>query len=191
MRPSTIRFALLCALLATALPPHAHAQGRAAAAQAAPGATTVVVIRHAEKADDDPRDPTLTAAGERRAQALLGVLQDADVAAIYSTQLKRTRATVDPLARQLRLPVTVREIAPGQADRYARELAREILATHAGRSVVVVGHSNTVPQIVRALSGRTVAEMTEQEYDHLFVVVVPAQGAPRLFRTRYGVVGGR
>jgi broad specificity phosphatase PhoE len=157
----------------------------------AAGSTTVVVVRHAEKADDDPRDPTLTAAGRQRADALVGVLEDAAVSAIYSTQYRRNRSTVEPLAARLGLPVTVREIAASEADAYADALSREILARHAGGSVVVVGHSNTVPQIVRALSGQLVAEITEQEYDHFFLVVVPPGGereggGARLFRLRFG-----
>jgi broad specificity phosphatase PhoE len=181
--PPLLRRFLLVLCLA-AVPAAAAAQSHAEQAGAAP--TTVIVVRHAEKATDDPHDPGLTAAGEARARTLLDVVGDAGVAAIFSTQFRRTRATVEPLARNLGLPVVVREAASGQAERYAQELAHEILATFAGRSVVVVGHSNTVPQIVHALSGHHVAEISEQEYDHLFVVVVSAGGTARLFRARYG-----
>lgn len=182
---------LRCALLAVLLPlaPHRLA-GQAAGGEAGP-VTTIVVVRHAEKAGDDPRDPSLTADGELRARALLDVVDGAAVMAIYSTQYRRTRSTVAPLAERLGVPVLVREIAPGGADAYAEALAREILTRNAGQSVVVVGHSNTVPQIVRALSGRAVAEMTEAEYDHLFVVVVPDGGEARLFRARFGAPGAR
>jgi broad specificity phosphatase PhoE len=171
-------------VLAVAVPQPAPVQSQSVA----PGAsvTTVVVVRHAEKDTDHPSDPSLTAAGRRRAEALVAVVEMADVVAIYSTQFRRTRGTVEPLSRRLGLPVTVRESAQGRAAESARALAHEILTTHSGRSVVVVGHSNTVPHIVQALSGRAVAEITEQEYEHLFVVVVPGEGGPRVFKTRYG-----
>jgi hypothetical protein len=108
--------------------------------------------------------------------------------------LRWTSAASPCILRLLRtrFPPTIQPYAPDRppvdvvrALRSCRCRAREILTRHAGESVLVVGHSNTVPQIVQALSGRAVAEMTEEEYDHLFVVVVPPQGVPRLFKTRY------
>jgi broad specificity phosphatase PhoE len=188
MAALSVRSIVFCLCLAVA---PGTLMGQAPPPPSGTAPTTVVVVRHAEKALDDPRDPVLTAAGEQRARALLEVVANADVAAIYSTQFRRTRATVEPLAQQLRLPVVVREIAAGSVDAYAEALAREILTTHAGQSVVVVGHSNTVPGIVRALSGHGVAEITDDEYQHLFVVVVPAEGAARVFKTRYGAADPR
>jgi len=153
------------------------------------GATTVVVVRHAEKATDDPRDPSLSPAGEERARALRSLLKDAGVAAIYATQYRRTRQTAEPLAQQLGLAVVERPVSAANASTYAPDLAREIVSTHAGKTVLVVGHSNTVPGIVEALSGSAVPPITESEYDHLFVVVVPAQGPARLFPVRFGSPG--
>lgn len=151
-------------------------------------ATTVVVVRHAEKATDDPRDPSLNSAGELRARALAAALGDAGVTALYATQYKRTRDTAEPLARRLKLPVVERPVVSGDADAYARELAQEILSKHRGGTVAVVGHSNTVPSIVEAMSGRKVAPITDSEYDHMFIVVIPQRGPARLFKVRYGEV---
>jgi broad specificity phosphatase PhoE len=148
--------------------------------------TTVIVVRHAEKATDHPDDPSLDEAGERRAAELLRVLADARIDAVYSTQLRRTLATASPLAARRGLEVVVRPIARGEAAAHSERLAREVLAAHPGGSVLVVGHSNTVPELVRALSGAPVEEMTEAEYDHLFVVVVGGDGRPRVIRTRFG-----
>lgn len=156
----------------------------------AAGTTTVIVVRHAEKATDDPRDPSLDAAGQLRAQTLAAALEDAGVTALYATQYKRTRATAEPLAGRLKLPVMERPVASGNADEYAPGLAQEILLKHRGGAVVVVGHSNTVPAIVQALSGRKVAPITEAEYDHMFIVIVPnGGGSPRLLKARYGEAG--
>jgi broad specificity phosphatase PhoE len=148
--------------------------------------TTVIVVRHAEKAADHPDDPSLDEAGERRAAELLRVLDDARIDAVYSTQLRRTLATAGPLAARRGLEVTVRPIARGEASAHSERLAREILAAHPGGSVLVVGHSNTVPELVRALSGAPVEEMTEAEYDHLYVVVIGGDGRPRVIRARFG-----
>ena len=154
------------------------------------GATTiVVVVRHAEKATDDARDPSLSAAGESRARVLLSLLRNAGISDIYTTQYKRTRQTAEPLARELAISITERPINSANAATYASDITREILAKSAGKGVLVVGHSNTVPDIVRALSGTTVPAIADAEYDHIFVVVVPSSGSPRLLRLGFGHSG--
>jgi broad specificity phosphatase PhoE len=153
---------------------------------AATSTTTVIVVRHAEKATDDPRDPSLNSVGQLRAQLLADALEDAGVTALYVTQYKRTRATAEPLASRLKLVPVERSVASGSADGHARDLAREILSRHRGGTVVVVGHSNTVPAIVEAMSGRKVMPITEAEYDHIFIVIVPQAGSARLVKARYG-----
>jgi broad specificity phosphatase PhoE len=158
------------------------------AARVAPVAavTTVVVVRHAEKSADDPRDPSLTAAGEERARGLAAVLADAGVSAIYTTQYKRNRQTAAPIAEKLGIPVTQRPVDATNSVSYASDLAREILSRNSGKTVLVVGHSNTVPDIVKALSGRSIPSISDPEYDHIFIVEIPASGAPRLLQLRFG-----
>ncbi len=185
MRPFfPIRQLFLAGLLVASAALYAHDPAPSVPASQ-PGATTIVLVRHAEKATDDPRDPSLSAAGQKRAEALASVLEAADVKAAYSTQYKRTRATAEPLAKRLGLSIVERPIT-GEASAYARDLAREVLAQQAGKAVLIVGHSNTVPDLVQAFSGAVIAPLTEAEYDHLFIVVVPPSGAARLFKTRYG-----
>lgn len=164
----------------------ARAQTQMPAPAPATATTTVIVVRHAEKATDDPRDPSLSLVGEARAQALAAALRDAGVAAIYSTELKRTWLTADPLARSAGLTVEKRPMAGGDVPAYARELAKEVLARHAGRTVLIVGHSNTVPEIVKALSGDPVAAIDDSEYDNLFLVTAAAPGEGSVIRARYG-----
>lgn len=151
--------------------------------------TTVVVVRHAEKSTDDPRDPSLSELGQERARALSALLKDAGVTEIYTTHYKRTRQTAEPFAQQFGIPITERPINATNSATYARDLAREILTRSRGKGVLIVGHSNTVPEIVTALSGSAVAPMTEAEYDHAFIVVIPASGSPRLLQTRFGRPG--
>lgn len=151
--------------------------------------TTIVVVRHAEKSTDDPRDPSLSAAGQQRAVALSSVLKDAGVTDIYTTQYKRNRQTAEPLAQQSGVSIVELPIDAGNSATYAQDLARTIRLTNRGRVVLIVGHSNTVPDIVKALSGTTVAPITDSEYDHIFVVTVNAAGPTRLMQLRYGRPG--
>ena len=167
-------------LLTTLLAPFpAHADAGLA------DATVVVVVRHAEKATDDPRDPTLSAAGAARAQALAATLAGAGLDAAYTTQYRRTRPTAGPAAAAAGIEVQVRPIDAGNADRYDADLARDIRALPAGSTVLVVGHSNTVPGLAKALSGTDVPEMPETEFDRYTVIVVPVAGAARVLVSRY------
>jgi broad specificity phosphatase PhoE len=143
-------------------------------------------VRHAEKLTDDPRDPSLSPVGEERASALRSALQNAGVTAIYVTQYKRTRQTAQPLAQQFGIPIVERPVSSANSATYAQDLAKEILTRSAGRGVLVVGHSNTVPDIVKALSGSAVPAITDPEFDHIFIVTIPAVGAPRLLQLRFG-----
>jgi broad specificity phosphatase PhoE len=144
----------------------------------------VYVVRHAERADagststtmtSAPADPSLSAAGAARAQKLAALLADAGIRAIYATEFKRTQQTVEPLAAKLGQKV----IAMPAADTAA--LVASMKATYAHDVVLVAGHSNTVPAIIKALGGPDVT-IGENEYDSLFVVV-PATGA--VSRIRY------
>ena len=157
----------------------------AIALPASADSTVVVVVRHAEKATDDPRDPTLSAAGQARAQALAQTLEHAGLDAAYSTQYRRTRLTAGPAAQAAGLEVTVRPIDGGNAATYAADLARELRALPAGSTVLVVGHSNTVPDLVRAISGQPAAPMPETEFDRYTVVTLEADGGARVATSRY------
>jgi broad specificity phosphatase PhoE len=167
-------------LLALALPAVVPAtQG------APPDATVVVVVRHAEKAADDPRDPTLTEAGTARAQALARRLEGAGLDAVYATQYRRTQLTAAPAAAQAGHDVTVRPVDAANAATYGADLARDLRALPAGSTALVVGHSNTVPGIVAAISGQPAAEMPETEYDRYTVIVLDADGKARVFVSTY------
>lgn len=119
---------------------------------------TFLLVRHAEKSTDDPRDPSLTPAGEARAQRLAAELHNAPLVAVYSTDTRRTRATATPAAQMHGLAVV-----PYDA-RMADAFASELRARHRGGLVLVVGHSNTVPTLAAALCGCAVAPMAEQDY---------------------------
>lgn len=164
---------LLAALIAMPLVP-----------QAGDG-TVVVVVRHAEKATDDPRDPSLSEAGRARAAALAERLANTPPDAVFSTQYRRTRDTAAPTAASAGVDVQVRPVDAANAATHAADLARELHALPAGSTALVVGHSNTVPGIVAAVSGQPVPDMPETEYDRYTVIVLDGKGGGRVFSSRY------
>jgi broad specificity phosphatase PhoE len=141
-------------------------------------ASTIFLVRHAERADSDGRvssDPGLSAEGRTRALHLAQELKDAKIAAIFTSEYQRTQQTAAPLAKSLGIHP---EIVPGKD---VSSLIARIRATSG--NVLVVGHSNTLPQIVKALGISTPVIMTEADYDNLFVVL--AGETPRLIRLHY------
>lgn len=139
------------------------------------GELRVVVVRHAEKANDHPRDPGLSVAGQARAHALDELLKHEPVVAVYATQYRRTQLTAAAVAGRRSLPVRVR--AGGES---AASLAGRIRAEHAAGTVLVVGHSNTVPALVAELAGESVAAIGEDEFDRYYIISLPPIGPPRL-----------
>ena len=152
-------------------------------AQAPAASTTIIVVRHAEKAAEPAADPALTAAGVARAEALVDVVKDAGVRAIISTGFVRTRTTAAPVAARLGL---VTEIVDARAPDHAASVAAGVLAHHRGETVLVVGHSNTVPAIVAALGAPAPAPICDAEYDNLYIVTVPPTGAATVVHAKYG-----
>jgi broad specificity phosphatase PhoE len=149
------------------------------------GSTTVIVVRHAEKdLSVSVTDPPLSAAGEARAALLARMFGDAKVLghvdAIYVSPALRNRLTAAPLAARLGISPTV---APTDD---TRGLARRALHEHAGGRVLIVGHSDTVPRIVAALSGEPkIPEIGDQEYGTMYIVTVPRIGDANLLRLNY------
>jgi broad specificity phosphatase PhoE len=149
------------------------------------GSTTVIVVRHAEKdLSVSVTDPPLSPAGEARAALLARMFGDAKVlghvGAIYVSPALRNRLTAAPLAARLGISETV---APADDP---RGLARRALHEHAGGRVLIVGHSDTVPQIVGALSGNpNIPEIGDQEYGTMYIVTVPRIGHANLLRLNY------
>jgi broad specificity phosphatase PhoE len=144
--------------------------------------TVVVLVRHAEKVADGSRDPLLTKAGARRAQALVDRVSGLPIAAVYATPFRRTQLTGWPVAKARGLAVIVRP-----AGEPATSFAEVLRTRHAGQQVLVVGHSNTLPALARALGAQGVADMDESEYDRTMIVVIPAQGEVRVRQERWPV----
>lgn len=163
----------------------ALAAGLAAAPAAAQQATTVLVVRHAERAGDPATDPVLSPAGEVRAQALADVLAFTHLTGIVTSQARRTQLTAAPTARAAGLAPVVVSTAGG-TPLHVRAVADTVRARFTGGTVLVVGHSNTVAGIVRALGGPQLPEPCDSEFSALYVLVLRPGAEPSLTRARYG-----
>lgn len=113
--------------------------------------TTVYLVRHAEKNVYDPntKDPALTRLGEKRAKDLAKLLADKQVAAIFTTHFRRTNQTATPIAERMNLQPLIYD--PSET----RLLVEWIKRDYSGKTVLIVGHSNTLVPQVEAFGGRT------------------------------------
>ena len=136
--------------------------------------STVFIVRHAEKADAT-KDPDLSEAGRARAEALAKMLQDANITAIYATEFKRTQQTAAPLAKALGITVTTLP-----AENSAALIAK--LRSSNGNALVV-GHGNTIADLIKALGISEPINIAENDYDNLFGVVLVEK--PQLIRLHY------
>lgn len=175
--------ALLPALLA--FPLAAEVAGGPAAAGCDSG--TAFVVRHGEKtmtgdAAKD-RDAPLSAAGLERAEALAATLADAGIDAVYSSPYQRTTGTARPLAERLKLEVEPVSVAEKDAQ---AAIAARVMAEACGGEALVVGHSNTVPDLLRAFGVAEVREIADGQYDNLFVVRWKKGAAAELLTLHYG-----
>ncbi len=143
--------------------------------------TTILLVRHAEK---DTMflgaDPPLSGAGFMRAQELARVLGESSVDAIYVTDFQRSRQTAQPLARALHDSLRVLHGRDFAAQ------ARVLRERHRGGTALVIGHSDTIPQLVEALTGSRWRGYRAGEWDPILVVTLAANGASRVITIPYG-----
>ncbi len=151
----------------------------AASATGSRVATQVIIVRHAEKASNDG-DPELSTAGKKRAQDLARAVRHVRFNAILATPLKRTRSTAEPVAQREALPIQ----AVALGSEHVKSVASEIRKRE-GETLLVVGHSNTVPEIIKALGGPAF-RLTESDYDNLFVCMIPTGESARCVQLHYG-----
>ncbi len=127
--------------------------------------TKVILVRHAEKADDGTKDPPLSEAGKTRAEQLAKMLSDIVVDALYATPYKRTKETLAPLSNARNIPVNSYS-PPGV------EAIEKIVRTLPGKTLVIAGHSNTVPSIVNGLiREQKFPELDESEYGKIWILL--------------------
>jgi broad specificity phosphatase PhoE len=125
---------------------------------------TLYLVRHAEKTSESATDPGLTATGERRANNLANWLAGHDIKTVWSSDTRRTRDTASPLAGLLGLEIRIYD--PRKPSELQQKLAAE------KENALVVGHSNTIPELVSALCSCEVESMEDTEHDRLYRLAV-------------------
>jgi broad specificity phosphatase PhoE len=136
---------------------------------------TIFFVRHAEKATTGGDDMDISEAGRARAESLATLLKDAELSAIYTTEFKRTQQTAVPLAKALHLePAVIPQKDPAA-----------LVAKLKGSSgnVLVVGHGNTIPDLLKTLGITTPINIADNDYDNLFIVLPDEK--PRLLRLHF------
>jgi phosphohistidine phosphatase SixA len=135
------------------------------AQRAANAATTIILMRHAEK-ELTSDDPPLSAAGKRRAEKLPVWLKKYRPDEFYSTATIRTRQTLEPWARKAGKQIQIYNAATQQT------LAKS-LKQKPGKTIVVVGHSNTIPQLVNLLIGtNTYSDLPDNEFGKVWIISI-------------------
>jgi broad specificity phosphatase PhoE len=147
--------------------------------------TTVVFVRHAEKALTPADDPGLSEAGQRRAAELARQLAGVDVVAgvdaVYATAYRRSAETAKPVADALKLAVRSYDAADTE------QFLTELVKAEKGKIVLVVGHSNTVPAMIGNMgASKRVPPIADDEYDNIYIVSIPWFGKTKTLRLRYG-----
>ena len=134
----------------------------------------IFVVRHAEKSADG-NDPDLSAAGQQRAEGLARIMKDAEITAIFTTEFKRTQETAAPIAKELHVSPTV---IPADQIFALVEKLRGLKGNG-----LVVGHGNTIPDLVKALGIATPVNIPENDYSELFFIILGDK--PQLLRLHY------
>jgi len=145
--------------------------------------TVVLLARHAEKEVSSIQDPPLSAEGEQRAQRLAQMFGRAQgvgkIDAIYVSDARRTQQTAAPLAERLGKQVVVVPAAD------TKGLASRVMREHDGDTILIVGHSNTVPALIHELADIDVPPVGDDEYDTLYILSIPSFGHASVLRMEY------
>lgn len=138
-------------------------------------APVVFIVRHAEKATTGGKDPDLSVEGQKRADALAHILKDSQITSVFVTEFKRTQETAAPTARAAHVTPTVipaNDIGP---------LVEKLRALNG--NALVVGHGNTIPDLLKALGITTSVSIPEDDYTEIFAVLFG--DTPQLLRLHY------
>jgi phosphohistidine phosphatase SixA len=135
----------------------------------------VVIVRHAEKATSDGKDPDLSPAGRARAEALMRILKDSGITAIFTSETKRTQETAAPTAAAMKIAPTV---VPAKDTAPLVSRLRQL-----NGNALVIAHDSTIPDIVKALGIDTPIQIPKDDYTELLIVTLGNK--PQLFRLHY------
>lgn len=142
--------------------------------------TTVILVRHAEKAKSNDNNPNLSEIGQQRAKTLAQILKNVGINAIYATEFTRTQETAKPLSEIINIPIKIIEA------KNTDKLLNEIENKHKGENILVVGHSNTLPFIIERLGNIKIQEINENEYNNLFILNISKNDKAKLLDLKYG-----
>lgn len=143
--------------------------------------TRLIFVRHAEKVNDGSRNPHLSNKGKERASQLAVLLyENYDITSIYSTDYYRTQETVVPLSEKLGIGINNYGLQNPDS------LVQEIINLHRGKDVLIMGHSNTTPNLVNiALGEEKFKQIDESDYSNIFVVWFRKAEAPTVEHITY------
>lgn len=145
---------------------------------AAQPVSTFILVRHAEKDYGD--NPNLIQSGLDRSERLRGMLENVSLDAVYSTYFKRCMQTADPVAAYHGLPIQEYSALELHA------LAARLKARHRGQTVLVVGHSNTTPELASILDRKNnYPRFSELDYENIYIVTIPPKGAVQVLKLRF------
>ncbi len=152
---------------------------------------TVFLVRHAEREDEPRQDPPLKKEGVARSQELAKLLGSAGIKTIITSQFARTKQTAEPLAAKLNLtPISISlRSNPNNPRLIAEESTTQVvnkILERSGESVLLVGHSNSVPDVIKMLGGDTVPTIDERQFNNLFIVTVYGKGKAKVVHLKYG-----
>lgn len=131
--------------------------------------TTFILVRHAEKSTNHPNDPDLSDEGEFRAKGLAAKLEYAQIDVALSTPFKRTNQTLTPVTTQKDLDII-------EYDPNDKNFIQKIYKTYKGKSILIAGHSNTIPFYVNQLASTDLEQSDESEYDKIYIVTLKKMG---------------
>ena len=140
--------------------------------------TTLILIRHAERGNDGSNDPPLSEEGTNRAARLVETLKNTGITAIYSTDYKRTRNTVAPLAQAKSLEVKLYEPMK-------EEEIKQIINQNRGGTILICGHSNTTPWTANYLTGEKLEYFKDTDYGNILIVTFWNFASTSLTRLNY------
>lgn len=142
---------LMCALFAFS---HLHCQE----------ITKIIIVRHGEKALDDPKDPSLSEQGKQRALRLAELLKEEKIDLAFATPFKRTIHTITPLCEVHKVTIT-------NYDARQPQEFKSVIQNNKGKTILIAGHSNTIPNLVNMLIGEDkFPEIDESDFGKLFIL---------------------
>jgi broad specificity phosphatase PhoE len=145
----------------------------------------IFVLRHADRVSENI--DALSDKGKVRAELLARMLAQSGIRNAYCSDAKRTQDTVAPLeaAPGVQLKVHVVPVGSSGTNGHVQAIVTALNALPADSTAAVIGHSNTIDLIIKALTNKVIAPIGPNEFDKLFVLSIPA-GSPSLTLLRYG-----